>query len=214
LQNIGAGVCTVTAGTATVSTAGSLAIPQNGSGILYFTSAGVSIFYPSAGAPSASGLTLVKTQTIGTGVASVEVTGAFSSTYDNYLITVSGGVASENNSLQLKLGSTTTGYYYWGVFGIASSNTVNVVRGDNQSLFDLVGTGTTSQLISNIDIKSPNLAKTTHTSVMFMRAATAGESVTSNGFLNNTTQYTAFTLNISVGTVTGGTIRVYGYQNS
>jgi len=50
LQNISTGVCTVTAGTATVSTAGSLAIPQNGSGILYFTSAGVSIFYPSAGA--------------------------------------------------------------------------------------------------------------------------------------------------------------------
>ena len=49
LQNISTGVCTVTAGTATVSTAGSLAIPQNGSGILYFTSAGVSIFYPSAG---------------------------------------------------------------------------------------------------------------------------------------------------------------------
>ena len=48
LQNIGAGVCTVTAGTATVSTAGSLAIPQNGSGVLYFTSAGVSIFYPSS----------------------------------------------------------------------------------------------------------------------------------------------------------------------
>jgi len=48
LQNISTGVCTVTAGTATVSTAGSLAIPQNGSGILYFTSAGVSIFYPSS----------------------------------------------------------------------------------------------------------------------------------------------------------------------
>jgi hypothetical protein len=47
LQNISTGVCTVTAGTATVSTAGSLAIPQNG-GILYFTSAGVSIFYPSS----------------------------------------------------------------------------------------------------------------------------------------------------------------------
>ena len=48
LQNIGAGVCTVTAGTATVSSAGPLAIPQNGSGTLYFTSAGVSIYFPSA----------------------------------------------------------------------------------------------------------------------------------------------------------------------
>jgi hypothetical protein len=41
LQNIGAGVCTVTAGTATVSSAGPLAIPQYGSGTLFFTSAGV-----------------------------------------------------------------------------------------------------------------------------------------------------------------------------
>ena len=58
LQNISTGVCTVTAGTATVATAGSLAIPQNGSGILYFTSAGVSIFYPSAGASTKVGQVL------------------------------------------------------------------------------------------------------------------------------------------------------------
>ena len=49
ISNIGAGVTTVTAGTATVSSAGPLAIPQFGSGTLYFTSAGVSIFFPSAG---------------------------------------------------------------------------------------------------------------------------------------------------------------------
>jgi len=44
ILNIAAGVCTVTAGTATVSTTGSLALAQNGGGTLYFTSAGVSIF--------------------------------------------------------------------------------------------------------------------------------------------------------------------------
>lgn len=48
LLNISSGVCTVTAGTATVSSAGALAIPANGGGTLYFTSAGVSIFFPSA----------------------------------------------------------------------------------------------------------------------------------------------------------------------
>jgi len=63
LQNIGAGVCTVTAGTATVSTAGSLAIPQNGSGILYFTSAGVSIYYPSAVTAAAASITSATAQT-------------------------------------------------------------------------------------------------------------------------------------------------------
>ena len=44
ITNIGAGVCTVTAGTATVSTAGSLALNQYDSGTLYFTSTGVSIW--------------------------------------------------------------------------------------------------------------------------------------------------------------------------
>jgi hypothetical protein len=45
IQNLGAGLCTVTAGTATVSTAGSLILPQYDAGILYFTSASTAIFY-------------------------------------------------------------------------------------------------------------------------------------------------------------------------
>jgi hypothetical protein len=44
ILNIGAGVSTVTAGTATVSTTGTLALVQNAGGTLYFTSAGVSVF--------------------------------------------------------------------------------------------------------------------------------------------------------------------------
>jgi hypothetical protein len=49
LQNIGVGVCTVTAGTATVTTAGSLAMAQYQGGELYFTSASAAIFFPSGG---------------------------------------------------------------------------------------------------------------------------------------------------------------------
>jgi hypothetical protein len=45
IQNIGAGDCTITAGTATVDTAGSLILPQYDAGILYFTSASAAIFY-------------------------------------------------------------------------------------------------------------------------------------------------------------------------
>ena len=40
------------------------------------------------------GMRLVKKQTIGTAVSSVNVTNAFSATYENYLILISGGVAS------------------------------------------------------------------------------------------------------------------------
>jgi hypothetical protein len=42
--NLGAGVSTVTAGTATVSTSGSLVLAQNQGGILYFTSASAALF--------------------------------------------------------------------------------------------------------------------------------------------------------------------------
>jgi hypothetical protein len=42
--NIGAGACTITAGTATVTTSGSLVLAQNQGGVLRFTSASAAIF--------------------------------------------------------------------------------------------------------------------------------------------------------------------------
>jgi len=50
LQNIGAGTATITAGTCTVTTAGSLALAQWGGGTLYFTSASAAIFFSGGGA--------------------------------------------------------------------------------------------------------------------------------------------------------------------
>jgi hypothetical protein len=47
ILNLGAGVCTITAGTATVATSGSLALAQNQGGVLRFTSASASIFFSS-----------------------------------------------------------------------------------------------------------------------------------------------------------------------
>ena len=49
--NLGVGVCTITAGTATVSSTSSLALAQYGGGTLYFTSAGVAIFFLAGSAP-------------------------------------------------------------------------------------------------------------------------------------------------------------------
>jgi hypothetical protein len=45
IQNRGAGVCTITAGTATVNTHGSLALSQYEGGQLYFTATGAAIFF-------------------------------------------------------------------------------------------------------------------------------------------------------------------------
>ena len=77
IQNIGAGVTTVTAGTATVSSAGSLAIAQYGSGTLFFVSAGVAIFFPSAVTASSGAVVQVKSTTLTSSFSGVATLGTF-----------------------------------------------------------------------------------------------------------------------------------------
>lgn len=57
IQNIGAGICTITAGTATVNTAGSLALNQYEGGVLYFRSTSASTFFDYVQTGSVSPLT-------------------------------------------------------------------------------------------------------------------------------------------------------------
>jgi hypothetical protein len=57
IQNLGTGNLTITAGTATVATAGSLILPQNDAGILYFVSTSSSVFYDFIQVGAASPLT-------------------------------------------------------------------------------------------------------------------------------------------------------------
>ena len=158
------------------------------------------------------GLVLVKTQTIGSAVSSVEVTGAFSSTYDNYLITLEGGVASTNVGLRLTLGATATGYYFGGTFVQYNSSTVGGQFGLGTN-FE-IGYGSTNALSAEIVLGSPNLAKVTTFRSRGADTGTTGYMNSYSGFLNNSTQYTAFTIATTTGNMTGGVIRVYGYQNS
>lgn len=164
---------------------------------------------------NAVGSWLVKTQTIGTAVSTVTVTGAFSSDYDNYLVTIIGGAASATPSYcDLTLGSTTTGYYMSEIYGKYDSNTLNMISRANHTAF--IGGGySTSNIATSFRIFGPNLAKTTHFITEAPIARTAGDNWSyCLGYLNNTTQYTAFTLSMVGGTtLTGGTIRVYGLRN-
>ena len=170
--------------------------------------------WATVGPATAGALVLISATTIGSAVSSVTVSSAFSSTYDNYKITISGGVASGNADLALQLGATTTGYY-------AGYNKVNYSTGaasatsnNNAANFTQAGVGTTDSLHANFDLLAPNLAKNTNIFGGFGVNLTGSVSVLFGGFLNNTTQYTAFTISPSAGTLTGGTIRVDGYANS
>ena len=163
-----------------------------------------------------AGLTLVKTQTIGSGVTSVTVTGAFSATYDNYQIIISGGVASGDCGMELQLGSTTTGYYSAGFYNYANNGAYNGNSSNNTTWFPAFGLGTTNALNAVGWIQAPNLAKFTTAQYSCMSTATGNSiAVSTLGFEASTTQHTAFTLIVgSSQNITGGTIKVYGYANS
>jgi len=157
------------------------------------------------------GLRLVKTQAIGTAVSSVNVTGAFSSTYAAYKVIVTGGVASTNNFFNFRLGATTTGYRYQ-LSGGNFTTTAQLQGSTAGAAFIYVGSSTVDGLSLNADIVNPQLAKITSFSAPTSDIGSwAG---TTTGVLVNTLQYTDFTLLVNSGTITGGTIYVYGYGAS
>jgi hypothetical protein len=159
------------------------------------------------------GLWLVKTQTIGTTVSSVTVSDVFSADYENYLVTMTGGVGSTASSVKMTLGATTTTYYQGALRLLYDSTSV---RDDvNNGTAWAPGSMSANNLDAFVIVRSPFLAKRT---VMTFEntlslAANNGFTVAGGGFLNNDTSYTAFTFTPSSGTMTGGTIRVYGYRN-
>jgi hypothetical protein len=215
IVNQGAGVCTITAGTATVSTAGSLALAQNETGQLYFLSSSAAIFSDyTQGASAPGALTLVKQQTIGSAVSSVTVTSAFSATYDNYLIIVSDGAGSVGGTTSMTLGSTTAAYYMTGFYLSPTGSTVTGFNINNGASWSSTYY-TTSNNGGHIILQSPFLSKRTTFQSVLIGADSGSNYAHYMGHLQNTTSYTAFTLTASAATtMTGGEIRVYGYQNS
>jgi hypothetical protein len=161
----------------------------------------------STGRANSLGLDLVKTQTIGSAVSSVTVSDAFSSTYDNYKIMVVAGSSSASVDMWMTLGATATGYYYGLNYNLFNS-TASATGASNAAKWAYAGSSTGTSIAINADILSPFLTEQT----FFTSTVTSDGYVGSGGgYLANTTSYTAFTLTPSSGTLTGGTISVYGY---
>jgi hypothetical protein len=165
-----------------------------------------------AAAMDSIGLWLVKTQTIGTAVSSVTVTDAFSADYDAFKILVTGGAGSTTANLNLQLGSTNTAYHGGRAFvssltGVLSGSGVN-----NAASFTGFGVMTTTGINVDLDIKNPFLAARTQVAGIYAVTA-SGDYGWLSGSQDSTTSFTAFTITANSGTMTGGTIRVYGYRN-
>ena len=160
------------------------------------------------------GLVLVKTQTIGTTVGSVAVTDAFSATYDAYKIVITGGVSSASPAtLRLTLGATVTNYY-WAQNGRTYADADNSGASGGASVAWRAGGGSPKTLNMNVEIVGPFLTEETYFTGQYVFPTTTGSTLNVAGFLDNTTSYTGFTVTPDSGTLTGGTIRIYGYANS
>jgi hypothetical protein len=153
-----------------------------------------------------SGVTLVKTQAIGSSVSSITVTNAFSTTYDAYTIIVTGSSSASITDMKMTLGAATSGYYY-ALLHSTYDNTPKSVGGANQSSWRFIGASGANAVNLYANVYNPFLADYTNFSSSYIAPDASGSN---QGFLNTTTSYTDFT--ITGNSMTGGNIRVYGWN--
>lgn len=209
VRNLGAGVVTIAGGSGVTVTNTAQTVAQYGSVRIIRTASNAWTVVPASG--GASALVLVKAQTVGSAVSSVTVSDAFSSTYDTYRISYTNGTSSTDAELLVSLGSITTGYSSnliykdYGVGGVQGA-------GQNAaSSWKWLAITRTNFIQCDFDLFNPNLAKAKFAKGYIATVTDAGHSVSLN---TSTTQATAFTLTPSAGTITGGTIYVYGYAKA
>jgi hypothetical protein len=172
-----------------------------------------------AAAMDSIGLWLVKTQTIGTGVSTVVVSSAFSSTYDSYRIVFS------NITMSSTAIGTYVGFKMHDGTNPANSNyntgfvRVDLANGNISgnvatlaSIGIIIGYGTGDKFGTSIDVINPNIAShTLFPSVSGVNSSTGYMSMGA-GMHQTSTAYTGFQIAPSTGTLTGGNIAVYGYK--
>jgi hypothetical protein len=158
-----------------------------------------------------SGLVFVKSQTVGTGVSSVTVSSAFSADYDSYRIVYNGGVASAAVSIRTQIGGSTAAYYAALNYVVYASGATPVSAStNNQASWEFTGYGTSNYATVSYDLIGPFLSKYTAFHAVGWVAETAAG--TASGLHQVAASYTSFTLIPNSGTLTGGTITVYGYR--
>ena len=151
--------------------------------------------------------------TINNTVASCTVSGCFSSSFINYRIVITGVDCSANGAagyitLSGSTGNTysTAGYYM--AYTAATLNGFNRNQTGDGFLWTVSGTETNDAVI---DIYRPQTNNRTTATAQWSNDLWPGNA---SGYDSNTAQHTGFVLKApATTTISGGTIRVYGYRN-
>jgi hypothetical protein len=159
-----------------------------------------------------SGLVYITQATIGSGVNIVNMANCFSSTYDNYRVTIraNSGTDSQGVLMQYGTGTATTSNYK----SFLNTPFASWTSGADTSVTATDGSFITFAHPTNLtgvsDVFGPNLAVNT---TSFGSYATDTNGGITAGIQTDNTQFTS--LHIATGgTITGGTITVYGYRKA
>lgn len=167
---------------------------------------------PNSPAQNPTGLELVSSTAVGTAVSTVTVSNAFSATYDTYRVVWSGGVGSVSTGLGVRVGGATTYYshmLFWQTMGVAG---VNSDSNSGTTQVNYIGSMTTNSSTLTLDVINPYISTlhTTFTGGSYI-ATDFGVGVGRHNTAQSNTSVTILPLS---GTMTGGTIYVYGYRKS
>jgi len=149
--------------------------------------------------------------TIGSAVTSIAVNGVFTSAYDNYRILFALDNHNGGASVEFQLQSITSGYFttgYYMSFGVSTMTGYSSASTDKW--FCNFNNQSTYASAFQMDLMSPNLAKR---KVCAVTGQGANGPSQISGTNNSATQSTGFNITKSGDTMTGGTIRIYGYNN-
>ena len=181
---------------------------------------------PNSPAQNPTGLELVTTATcssggtasggvisIGSSVSSVTVATAFSATYDNYRIVISNVTGPNNTDYGIAFESTGTNHRYVG-WSMPFTGTTMTPQYSNAYAFIPVSWSSSSTAynsFASFDVMGPYLTIVPRVISPWTGSGYAGHY---SGLWADTTSVTGFIIKPSVGTLSGGTIRVYGYRNT
>lgn len=157
------------------------------------------------------GMWLVSKTTIGNAVATVTTGTVFSTDYDNYRVIIRGVKTSAGTELLMNFGATVTGYYgsmyydnYTGVF------TGTLRRNNGANMYVGFAETTLGEQVTSLDIANPFLASSTSINGGYYGNQYSGFFA---GTQATSTSFTTLTVRPTAGTMTGGTITVYGYRS-
>jgi len=159
-----------------------------------------------------SGLVYIKQQTIGNAVTSVLVSDAFSATYDNYKIIISSGTSSTQDRMWMRMGANTSAYYGMFIYGAISIASVFGANSNNTTDATYIGGCDINALYLNVELVNPFLAK--HTGMHGSLAIWGNNRGTATYDHEVASSFTSFTIGTGSGSMTGGTIYVYGYRKA